>query len=153
MELVDALRKVPLFANVPEAGLRAIAGIGEPGSLAAGDVVLVEGGPADALYVILSGAARVYTERGGDVQQVTAIGPGEPFGASAVLEHASRSASVVATEPTEIVAFRAEPLGAILDADPAVAAPFYRALALAMFQRMRHTTDELGMARIGSSRR
>jgi CRP-like cAMP-binding protein len=150
MELWAALKKTELFENMPEAGLKAIANVGEPVTVAAGDTILVEGGPADALWVIVSGSCRVYTERGGDTQQVVKLGPGDPFGASAVLESGSRSATVVATETSELVAFRADVLLAILDKDVQTAAPFYRALARSMFRRMRQTTNELGFARLES---
>lgn len=148
MELLAALKKCELFVEVPESGLKAIAGAGEPITVGAGDTILVEGGPADALWVIVKGGARVYTERGGDVQQVVKIGPCDPFGASAILERGSRSATVIATEPSELIAFRADALLAILDKDPTVAAPFYKALARSMFRRMRQTTNELGFARL-----
>ena len=60
MDAVAALRKVDLFRELPDAGLRAIAAVGEPVSVVAGDVVVVEGGPPDALYVILSGSCRIF---------------------------------------------------------------------------------------------
>jgi CRP-like cAMP-binding protein len=152
MELAAALKTTELFKDLPEAGVKAIAGIGEPVTVSAGDTLLVEGGPADALWVILRGACCVYTERGGSTQQVVKLGPGDPFGASAVLERTARSATVVATEAAELVAFRADALLAILDRDVHTAAPFYKALAAAMFRRMRQTTNELGFARLDPRR-
>ena len=143
-----ALKKVDIFKDVPEAGLRAIGAIGEPVTLAAGDRVIVEGGPADALYVIQSGSCRVYKETGGDATEVVVLGAGSQFGASALLDRTARSATVVACEPTELVAFRAERLLAVLDRDPGTAAAFYRDLAISLFRRLRRTTDDLGFARL-----
>jgi CRP-like cAMP-binding protein len=142
------LKQVDIFKDVPEAGLAAIAAVGEPVTLAAGDPVIVEGGPADALYVIRSGSVRLYKEKGGDATEVVLLGVGTQFGASALLDRTARSATVVAAEPTELVAFRAERLGAVLDRDPTIAAPFYRALAKSLFRRLRRTTDDLGFARL-----
>jgi CRP-like cAMP-binding protein len=147
MELAK-LKQVDIFKELPQAGLEAVAAIGEPVTLAAGDLVIVEGGPADALYVIRSGSCRVYKERGGDATEVVVLGAGSQFGASALLDRTARSATVVAAEPTELVAFRAERLVAVLDRDPATAAPFYRALAISLFRRLRRTTDDLGLARL-----
>jgi CRP-like cAMP-binding protein len=147
MELAT-LKQVDIFKELPQAGLEAIAAIGEPVTLAAGDLVIVEGGPADALYVIRSGSCRVYKERGGDATEVVVLGAGSQFGASALLDRTARSATVVAAEPTELVAFRAERLAAVLDRDPATAAPLYRALAISLFRRLRRTTDDLGLARL-----
>ncbi len=143
-----ALKKVDIFKDVPEPGLRAIGAIGEPVTLGAGDRVIVEGGPADALYVIQSGSCRVYKEKGGDATEVVVLGAGSQFGASALLDRTARSATVVACEPTELVAFRAERLLAVLDRDAATAAAFYRDLAISLFRRLRRTTDDLGFARL-----
>ena len=153
MDAVDALRIVDLFRDVPEAGLRAIAEIAEPVTLAAGDVVVVEGGPPDALYVIRSGSCRVFKEKGGDAQSVVLVRPVDQFGASSMLDREPRSATVIAVEPTELLAFRAERLTALLNKDPATAAIFYRALAISLFRRLRRTTDDLGMARLAVAER
>jgi CRP/FNR family cyclic AMP-dependent transcriptional regulator len=148
MDLAAALMNVDLFRDVQQPGLRAIAAIAEPVSLATGDVVIVDGGPADALYVIHSGSCRVYKEKGGDAREVVVLGPGTQFGASALLDPAARSATVVAAEPTELIAFRAERLVSLLDRDPVTAAAFYRAFATSLFRRLRRMTDDLGVARL-----
>lgn len=148
MDVAGALRNVDLFRDVPEAGIRAIAEIAEPVSLGAGDVVVVEGGPPDALYVICSGSCRVFKEKGGDAMSVVHVRAVDQFGASSMLDRAPRSATVIAVEPTELLAFRAERLTAVLREDPATAAAFYRALAVSLFRRLRRTTDDLGIARL-----
>ena len=153
MDVAAALKTVDLFRDVPEAGIRAIAEIAEPVSLGAGDVVVVEGGPPDALYVIRSGSCRVFKEKGGDAMSVVHIHAVDQFGASSMLDREPRSATVIAVEPTELLAFRAERLTALLEKDPATAAKFYRALAISLFRRMRRTTDDLGMARLAAAER
>ncbi len=153
MDAVAALRKVDLFRDLPEAGLRAIAEVAEPVSLGAGDVVVVEGGPPDALYVILSGGCRIFKEKGGDAMGVVMVHAFDQFGASSLLDRAPRSATVIAVEPTELLAFRAERLSAVIDKDPATAAVFYRALAISLFRRLRRTTDDLGIARLAAAER
>jgi CRP-like cAMP-binding protein len=153
MDAVAALRKVDIFREIPESGLRAIAPVAEPVSLAAGDVVVVEGGPPDALYVILEGRCRIFKEKGGDTHGVVMIEAFDQFGASSLLDRGPRSATVIAVEPTELLAFRAERLGEVLAKDPVTAAAFYRALANSLFRRLRRTTDDLGIARLGLAER
>jgi CRP-like cAMP-binding protein len=148
MELTAALKQVDVFKDIPDAGLRAIAAVGEPVSVREGDVIAVEGGPADALFVIRSGGCRIYKEKGGNPQEVVELEAGTQFGASALLERAPRSATIVATAPTELVAFRAERLLAVLERDPDTAARFYRALAASLYRRLRRTTDDLGFCRL-----
>jgi len=72
----------------------------------------------------------------------------DQFGGSSMLDREPRSASVIATEPTELLAFRAERLAAVLQKDPVTASAFYRALAISLFKRLRRTTDDLGIARL-----
>ncbi len=148
MDVMGALKKVELFKDVPETGLRAIAEIAEPVTLGAGDVVVVEGGPADALYVIKSGSVKIFKEKGGDPTPVVRMQAFDLFGGSSMLDREPRSASVIALEATELLAFRAEPLTALLKKDPVTAAAFYKALATNIFRRLRKTTDELGLARL-----
>ncbi len=148
MDVMGALKQVELFQEIPESGLRAIAEIAEPVTLGAGDVVLVEGGPADALYVIRSGSVKIFKEKGGDATPVVHVRPFDLFGGSSMLDREPRSASVIALEATELLAFRAEQLTAVLKKDPVTAAVFYRALAINVFRRLRRTTDELGLARL-----
>lgn len=148
MEVAAALKHVDLFRDVPEDGLRAIAEIAEPVSLSAGDVVVVEGGPPDALYVIRSGSCRIFKQKGGDAMPVVHVRAFDQFGASSMLDREPRSATVIAVEPTELLAFRAERLVAVLQKDPVTAAHFYRALAVSLFKRLRRTTDDLGIARL-----
>jgi CRP-like cAMP-binding protein len=153
MDTVAALKKVDLFRDLPEAGLRAIAEVAEPVSVGAGDVVLVEGGPPDALYLILSGTCRIFKEKGGDAMGGVVVHPFDQFGASALLDRAPRSATVIALEPTELLAFRADLLAAVLAKDAVIAATFYRALAMSLFRRLRRTTDDLGIARLAVTER
>ena len=153
MDAVAALKKVDLFRELPEKGLRAIAEIAEPVSLGAGDVVVVEGGPSDALYVIQSGACRMFKEKGGEAMGVVMVHAFDQFGAASLLDRAPRSATVIAVEPTELLAFRAERLEKVLAKDPESAAAFYRALAVSLFRRLRRTTDDLGIARLAAAER
>jgi CRP-like cAMP-binding protein len=148
MDVAAALKNVDLFRDVPESGLRAIAEVAEPVTVAAGDLILVEGGPPDALYVITKGACRIFKEKGGDAMPVVMVHAFDQFGGSAMLDREPRSASVIATEPTELLAFRAERLAAALQKDPVTASAFYRALAISLFKRLRRTTDDLGIARL-----
>jgi CRP-like cAMP-binding protein len=153
MDVVAALKKVDVFRELPDSGLRAIAEVAEPVSLAAGDVVVVEGGPPDALYVITNGSCRIFKEKGGDAMGVVVVHAFDQFGASSLLDRGPRSATVIAVEPTELLAFRAERLSAVLARDPVTAATFYRALAVSLFRRLRRTTDDLGIARLAAAER
>jgi len=64
----------------------------------AGDMVMVEGEPGDAAYIIVSGTCRVFKTVDGEDVDLRELGPGEVFGETAILSRAPRSASVQALE-------------------------------------------------------
>jgi CRP-like cAMP-binding protein/predicted metal-dependent hydrolase/bacterioferritin-associated ferredoxin len=70
-------------------------------TLGAGEVVVRQGGPADAVYFVLSGVALVL--RGAGDGEVVRIGPGQCFGEVGVLSGNRRSASVIAETPLEVL--------------------------------------------------
>ncbi len=83
----------------------------------------------------------------GSDADVVMLGTGSHFGELGLLDDAPRSASVRANERTELVKVDGERLRALLDAEPAIAARFYRAVARSVSKRLRVTTDDLAFAR------
>ena len=56
--MLDELRRVPLFAGLSEGDLERLYQMAETVSVPAGQLVLREGDPGDALYVVLDDAPR-----------------------------------------------------------------------------------------------
>ena len=71
-------------------------------TFAFGDVIVREGDPADALFVMLSGRARI-VKRGPDGEEVSLnqLRPGDSFGETALLEEGTRTATVRASSEVE----------------------------------------------------
>ena len=68
-------------------------------------MVFREGDPSDTCYIVRSGLARAIREHGdGRVITLATFGPGDIFGELAMFEDERRSATVEATEPTDVVA-------------------------------------------------
>jgi serine/threonine protein kinase len=65
---------------------------------APGDVVMRQGDPADAAYIIVSGTCRVYKNIDDEEVELRRLGPGEVFGETAILSRKPRTASVQALE-------------------------------------------------------
>jgi hypothetical protein len=61
-----------------------------------GQVIVAQGGPGDALYVIATGVVSVLVDRGAGQVEVAQIGPGEFFGEAALLTGEPRTATVKA---------------------------------------------------------
>jgi CRP-like cAMP-binding protein len=87
--LADVLSELTLLSGVRRERLEALE------QWETGAFVIREGDEADAVYVVLSGRARVLI---GD-QPTAELHPGDSFGEIAVLHHTRRTGSVAATEP------------------------------------------------------
>ena len=62
--LKEALRKIPIFADLAEEQLDWFASKSEDLHLASGDILIRDGDPADSLFVILEGEMRGRRETG-----------------------------------------------------------------------------------------
>lgn len=96
---IGRLRRIPLFADVPEGDLRRIATFAVEGSAEEGATLVREGDYSTELVAIEEGSADVLQH--GD--RIASLGPGDIFGETGVLDKEMRNASVVATSPVRIV--------------------------------------------------
>ena len=71
-------------------------------TFAEGDVIIHEGAPAEAAYLLMDGVVEVYKTVGGRRVALRLIGPGEVFGEAAVFSSSPRTASVVAKSPVTV---------------------------------------------------
>lgn len=102
--LVAALAGVPLFAGLPPETLEMLARTVRERRYRRGEVIFHQGDPGDALYVILSGRAKISSPSESGVEAILAtLRPGEFFGALALLDGAPRSATATAVEASECV--------------------------------------------------
>jgi len=93
------LKRVDLFAEVPDESLAKIAPFTKVDEFAEGKVVIKEGGFSNDFYVIEEGSAKV--ERDGE--HLADLGPGDVFGEQGLLEKQQRSASVIATDTLRVI--------------------------------------------------
>jgi CRP/FNR family transcriptional regulator, cyclic AMP receptor protein len=93
------LKKIPLFAEVPDDVLGKIAPWTAVEEWPEGKVIVKEGGFSNHFYAIQEGTARV--ERDGE--HVADLGPGDVFGEQGLLERQERSATVIATSEIRLI--------------------------------------------------
>jgi CRP-like cAMP-binding protein len=100
----ELLRRCGIFDSVSEGALEQLAGDAEEMDTITGQVVIGQGEPADALYVIDSGVF-VPSAVGddGSTLVLTAMGPGSYFGEIGLLEAIPRTATVVAEGPGRLL--------------------------------------------------
>jgi CRP-like cAMP-binding protein len=93
-------------------------------ALAAADVLVVDGTPVPALYVLVSGALRIEK---GDVAIATVDEPGACVGEMSLLLDVPATADVVAAEPSVVAVIDDAPT--LLHSDPSVSLALARLLA------------------------
>jgi CRP/FNR family transcriptional regulator, cyclic AMP receptor protein len=90
---LEALRRVPLFADLDDDELARIASVFKERRFTEGETVIQQGSGAAAFFVIDSGEARVLVD--GNEQRI--LGPGEHFGEMALIDAGVRTATVIAS--------------------------------------------------------
>ncbi len=118
---IEALRESPLLEGLPDALLEALVADSEPVELVDDEILMDEGSPATAMYVVLEGTleARKHAESGAQVSLGT-LGPGELVGELALVHGSGRTAQLRARGPARLLAIRAEAFDDVL-AHPGVA--------------------------------
>jgi CRP-like cAMP-binding protein len=134
VELEQQLASVPLLAGLDDRVRRRLAEVGKRRTYAADETIVREGSTGTALYIVLSGTARVERE-GAAIGKLKA---GDFFGELALIEEHPRSATVVAAESTECLLFPAWEFTALLNEHPEVAVPIMRALIGRLHRREHH---------------
>jgi HEAT repeat protein len=117
MERILFLRKVPLFAGLEPADLKQVAEISLERFYPDGELIARQGDPGDELYIILSGAVRVFTDEG---DQLAMRKPGEYVGEMAILDRMPRMASLLANGDTRLICINQKDFEAILSQRPAI---------------------------------
>jgi CRP-like cAMP-binding protein/MFS family permease len=95
---IAVLERLGIFAAAPQAVLERLAAAATEVDVPAGTIIVREGDPADALYVLLDGETVVTArgEAGTDEERLRTMGPGSYFGEIGLLERIPRTATVTA---------------------------------------------------------
>lgn len=102
---VETLRNIPLFADLPTARLKLIAYTAEVVRFEPEEVIVQQGDPADAVYIIAEGEAEVWlADDHGHTMRLGTMGQHTLFGETAVLCRSRRTATVRARTP--VVTFK-----------------------------------------------
>ncbi|HSE46619.1 MAG TPA: Crp/Fnr family transcriptional regulator [Gemmatimonadales bacterium] len=138
---LEVLRKVPLFAGLPETELVAFAELVRERSYPKGSVILFEDDPGDALYLVATGQVKVVLI-GEDGREVilSVLGEGSFFGEMALIDDQPRSAHVIAMTDATVLMLRREDFQARLRRSPEIAIGLLRELS----RRLRRADEKIG---------
>lgn len=113
----DFLGRVPIFESCTPAEISDVAAVAQEHSYAPGQIIVTQGTPGQAFYLILSG--RVGIERDGSV--LGAFGPGDFFGEMALLDSAPRSATIRAIDETHCLMLSSWDFKGLIERSPSIA--------------------------------
>jgi CRP/FNR family transcriptional regulator, cyclic AMP receptor protein len=137
---MELLRGVPLFSELSQPDLERIAQVAIPRSYPNDTRVFHEGDPGDACYIVRTGTCRVTREHpDGRAITLATLGPGAIFGELAMLDGERRSASVEATESTELLALPAGDMRSLIREHPEMA----EKLVVALTRRLREANERI----------
>jgi CRP/FNR family cyclic AMP-dependent transcriptional regulator len=115
------LHTVELFSGLSDQQLDALLHGSRTRFFSKGTVVVHEGELGQALFIIKSGSLKAYlNDDEGKEVVLSTLGPGEYFGELALIDHAARSASIAALEPSELVQVPKEAFQELLRQHPEV---------------------------------
>lgn len=137
----EFLKHLPLFANLNDAELTALAKDFTARRFQHGETIFFQGDPGQALYLIEAGRVRIYVQDDrGQETSVIFYSAGDIFGELAVIDGLPRSASAIAADETIVHVLSRERLRAHLLVSPQLAYNFMQALAV----RVRYSTLQVG---------
>ncbi|MGK2856713.1 MAG: cyclic nucleotide-binding domain-containing protein [Thermoanaerobaculia bacterium] len=117
----DPVPRSPLFETMSDEERKAVVDVMELEQFNEGDIVIAEGEPGSALYVIVHGAMKVYGKGPrGDSVYLANLSDGDFFGEVSVLTGKPRTATITASEKSELLRLDKEKLDEIVAKHPRV---------------------------------
>jgi len=127
---IEFLKSIPYFSGLSPAELDSIKQIIFERTAERGEIILSEGDPAEALFFVVSGAAKVFkTSAEGKEQILNIVRPGESFNDVPIFDDGPSPAGVRAMGPVVLYEIRKSELKAIIKAYPQVALNIIKVLA------------------------
>jgi CRP/FNR family cyclic AMP-dependent transcriptional regulator len=137
-------RVLYIFSLLTDEDIDWLIGVGERQQIAAGAAIVNEGQPIQAICLVLSGRFSVVI--GDQKHKLAELSAGEMIGEISLIDSRPPTATVIATEPSAVLRVSQSAINTKLKNDQAFAARLYKAIAVFLAQRLRHTVVTLGFA-------
>ena len=125
----NALKKMPLLADLPHGELESIAKRLKIESYEQGVDIIRQGTSGSSAYFVLSGRCDVRRGASKGGRRLGFLDPGDFFGELSIIHPAPRSASVIAYEPTVVLVLTAHEFRSALTSNKAMAMHLVKILA------------------------
>ncbi len=134
------LKRIPFLSALTPGHLRQVYRLARELRLTAGQPVFAKREDADAMFVVLSGRIKIFTESGGKKRKTFAhLREGEFFGEMALVEDLPRTASAQAMEPSRLILIRKKDFQHLLARDPRLALYLLKTICA----RLRRANEDL----------
>jgi CRP-like cAMP-binding protein len=138
-----SLRRIKILAELNDAQLEHLIDYMELQRVPQWSVVVRQGDPGDAMYLILEGELRARVVIGDQEMILSTFGPGEFFGDMSLFDHGPRSADVVANADCILIRIAATAFDRLTREAPSLATPFLQATSRTLAARIRADNKRL----------
>jgi len=128
--------RIPLFGELSAAQVADVMKILRAQKVEKGALIVRRGEVAHSMYLIVDGEVEIKLR-----DRHVHLGTGDFFGEIAALRRARRSATVVATTPTRLLALDASDLHGLMDREPQIAARIWEAAKTRLGSEINATGD------------
>jgi hypothetical protein len=131
------LRRVKILAGLTDTQLQRFLDLMEAVKAKQWQIIVKEGSPGDAMYLLLEGEVHVRLTIAGKESILATLSAGEFFGEVALFDHGPRSADVVATIDCLLLKISTAAFQKLVQDVPELAAPFLNAIGRTLISRIR----------------
>lgn len=132
----EFLARVPVFAHCTADEIHAIASVAQESFFQPAQIIVTQGTPGQAFYLILSGRVEILR----DGVSLGAFGAGDFFGEMSLLDNAPRSATIRAIDATSCLMLSSWDFKALLEQHPSIAIKLLEVLS----RRLRVADERIG---------
>ncbi|MBS2033128.1 MAG: cyclic nucleotide-binding domain-containing protein [Deltaproteobacteria bacterium] len=146
MDGFEFLKGTPLFRDLSLEEMKAVYHACETRKFKAGEVIIEQDTPGQALYVLRKGSARVLRVANGKEEAVARMGPGSPAGEMSLVDDSPTSARVVAEVEVEAFCITRSNFERLMHLNERMALKIYRFFVQTLSKRLRNTSENLAKA-------
>jgi len=134
------LKKIPFLSTLSAGHLNEVYRLAEELSLGARQSVFAKRQDSDAMYIVLSGRIKIFTNSASKKRKTFAyLKEGEFFGEMSLLEGTTRTAAAQAVEPSRLLVIRKKDFQRLLASDPKLALYLLQTVC----ERLRRANEEI----------
>ena len=143
-KIIQTLQHNELFRGMSDAELGKIADLAQAIPYNAGDVIFQQGEAGDTLYLIHTGQVEVQVQTENGTMSAVYLGAGQTVGEMALVDQATRSASIIAVDqPTELFRIPINGLIELCQTEARIGYALMRNIAQDLSFKLRHSDAKI----------